>query len=200
MSTKSGYLELIIGPMFSGKTTRIIELYHKYKNQGKKVLVINYHADRRYHDSMLSTHDRKMIPCLFTDQLSELISVPNMEYETADIILINEGQFFSDLYAAVLFMVENSKKTVHTCGLDGDFRREKFGEILDLLPICDSIVKLTSKCNRGCLSPALFSHRICEKTERVLIGSDIYIPLCRSCYRDVNGINSGQVSENTISK
>jgi thymidine kinase len=198
MSTPCGYLELIVGPMFSGKTTRLIELYHEYKNQGKNVLVINYHADRRYHDTMLSTHNRVMIPCLFTDCLYEFISGSNLEYEKADVILINEGQFFSDLYATVLVMVEKSKKKVHVCGLDGDFRREKFGEIADLLPLCDHIIKLTSKCDRSCSSPALFSHRICGKTERVVIGSDSYIPLCRNCY--IQATANRVSSENNISK
>jgi len=186
MSTKTGYLGLIVGPMFSGKTTRIIELYYQYKNEGKNVLVVNYDADRRYHDSMLSTHDRVMIPCLFTDRLFDLVNTVNGDYESADVILINEGQFFPDLYTSVLSMIEVSKKTVHVCGLDGDFRREKFGEILDLLPISDSITKLTSKCANGCSFPALFSHRISNEKEKVLIGSDIYLPLCRHCYAIAN--------------
>jgi thymidine kinase len=186
MSTKTGYLGLIVGPMFSGKTTRIIELYYQYKNEGKNVLVVNYDADRRYHDSMLSTHDRVMIPCLFTDRLCDLINTVNGDYESADVILINEGQFFPDLYTSVVSMIEVSKKTVHVCGLDGDFRREKFGEIVDLLPISDSITKLTSKCANGCSFPALFSHRISNEKKKVLIGSDIYLPLCRHCYAIAN--------------
>jgi thymidine kinase len=199
MSTKTGYLGLIVGPMFSGKTTRIIELYYQYKNEGKNVLVVNYDADRRYHDSMLSTHDRVMIPCLFTDRLCDLVSAVNADYKSADVVLINEGQFFPDLYASVLSMIEVSKKTVHVCGLDGDFRREKFGEILDLLPISDSITKLTSKCANGCSFPALFSHRISNEKEKVLIGSDIYLPLCRHCYVIANvSVCIGE--ENTFSK
>lgn len=229
MSEKTGYLGLIVGPMFSGKTTRIIELYYQYKNEGKNVLVVNYDADRRYHDSMLSTHDRVMIPCLFTDRLCDLVSTVNVDYthfsvenaeinvafslknrdevsdlnakmyKNADVILINEGQFFPDLYTSVLSMIEVSKKTVHVCGLDGDFRREKFGEILDLLPISDSITKLTSKCANGCSFPALFSHRISNEKEKVLIGSDIYLPLCRHCYVIANtSVCIGE--ENTFSK
>ena len=200
MSTKTGYLGLIVGPMFSGKTTRIVELYYQYKNEGKNVLVVNYDADRRYHDSMLSTHDRVMIPCLFTDRLCDLVSAVNAKmYKSADVVLINEGQFFPDLYASVLSMIEVSKKTVHVCGLDGDFRREKFGEILDLLPISDSITKLTSKCANGCSFPALFSHRISNEKEKVLIGSDIYLPLCRHCYVIANASECiGE--ENTFSK
>jgi thymidine kinase len=190
MSEKQGYLGLILGPMFSGKTTRLIDLYYEYKNQGKNVMVINYDADRRYHDSMLSTHDRKMIPCLFTEKLQDL----NYECENTDVVLINEGQFFPDLYGSVLSMVEVSKKIVYVCGLDGDFRREKFGEMLDLLPLCDSVIKLTSKCANGCSVPALFSHRRSDEKEKVLIGSDIYIPLCRYCYKNAN------IRENNISK
>lgn len=179
----SGYLEIIFGPMFSGKTTRLIEVYNEYKKTGKNVLVINYDADRRYHDSMLSTHDRVMIPCTFTDNLSDITGSSATDYADADVILINEGQFFADLYSSVIHMVEISKKRVHVCGLDGDFRREKFGQLLDLIPICDNVVKLKSSCH-NCKESALFSHRMCNSQDKVLIGSDIYIPLCRHCYTE----------------
>ena len=192
-----GYLELIIGPMFSGKTTRLIELYHTYKNQGKNVMVINYSADKRYHESMLSTHDRVMIPCIFTDKLAGLTTVSNSEYNAADIILINEGQFFSDLYETVFHMVETSNKYVYISGLNADFRREKFGELLELIPICDNIVYLTARCH-DCNGKALHSHRICSSVEQVLIGSDIYVPLCRQCYNHRQTGMDEQVAETII--
>ena len=67
-----GTLELIIGPMFSGKTTRLIEIYNKYNRSSKKVVVINYVSDTRYHETMLSSHDRVTIPCVWADKLSTM--------------------------------------------------------------------------------------------------------------------------------
>lgn len=177
MQKNNGFLEIILGPMFSGKTTHLVDLYNYYKITGIKVLTINYSADKRYHDNMLSTHDKVMIPCIFVDKLSDILN----ELLIADTILINEGQFFPDLYEIVKRLVDMYKKRVHICGLDGDFKRNKFGNILDLIPICDSVIKLQSKCT-NCSKPAIFSHRITEEIEQVVIGSNNYVPLCRNCY------------------
>ena len=80
-------------------------------------------------------------------------------------------------------MVENHNKIVYICGLDGDFKRNRFGKILELIPYCDKIVKLQSLCSickNG--NPAIFSYRITEESSQIVIGSDNYIPLCRACY------------------
>jgi len=184
---QTGYLELIIGPMFSGKTTTLQEIYEKNKNMLtgepiKKIMVINYAKDIRYHETMLCTHDQKNIPCI---QATNLKSVWENREDEADIILINEGQFFPDLFHVVLDMVEKHKKTVYVCGLDGDYQRQKFGSILDLVPYCDKIQKLSSTCECG--KKAIFSHRIVNMKDQYLIGSsDFYAPLCRNCYTDKN--------------
>ena len=182
-----GYLELFVGPMFSGKTTKLIEIHKKYTYIEKKVSVINYIDDIRYHNSLLSTHDKMMIPCILSKTLSEIWKNPeNESYATvhdADVILINEGQFFSDLLDIVLDMVEVENKKVYICGLDGDFKRSKFGQISDLIPYCDKLTKLQSLCSlcrNG--TKGIFSHRVSQETSQVVIGSDNYKPLCRTCY------------------
>jgi thymidine kinase len=105
------------------------------------------------------------------------------EIHSADTILINEGQFFKGLYDTVLEMVEKENKEVHICGLDGDFKRNIFGEILELIPYCDHVEKLTSLC-ASCKDgkPGLFSHRITSENEQIVVGADNYKPLCRKCY------------------
>ena len=80
-----------------------------------------------------------------------------------------------------MYLVETKNKRVYVCGLDGDFERKKFGNILDLIPYSDSIIKLKSNCN-NCNEPAIFSHRLTDENEQVVIGSNNYIPLCRKCY------------------
>lgn len=184
---KEGYLELILGPMFSGKTTQLIQKYNNYTYIGKSVVVINYADDKRYHDSMLSTHDKKMIPCILTYDLHDMWANPLNEYyaqiHSADVILINEGQFFEFIKDTVVDMVDNEDKIVYICGLDGDFQRQMFGELIYLLPFCDKITKLHSlcaECKNG--KKGIFSCRITKETSQVVIGSDNYKPLCRSCY------------------
>ena len=196
-SNGGGYLELILGPMFSGKTTQLIDVYKKYTYIGKNVITLNYYEDTRYDQTMLSTHDKIMIPCIQTSRISDVWNnkiineingeIINGEIRNADVILINEGQFFEDLYECVIDMVENHNKIVYICGLDGDFKRNRFGKILDLIPYCDKIVKLHSLCSickNG--KSAIFSHRLTDESSQVVIGATNYIPLCRTCYNKNN--------------
>ena len=171
-----GSLHIVLGPMFSGKTTHLIDIYKNLTKDGKKVCVINYSGDTRYDEHMLSTHAKIMIPCI---QLTELSYFNVVLY---DCILINEGQFFKDLKDSVLRFVEKYKKDVYVVGLDGDYCRSKFGSILDLIPYCDSVVKLNAKCTK-CGKNAIFTNRISNETQQFLIGSsEMYKPSCRECF------------------
>ena len=179
-SLNNAYLELIIGPMFSGKTSRLVDVYKQCKFCNIPVAVINHCIDDRYHDTMLSTHDKVMIPCLKTDNL--FLVLTNSEVQDAQVVIINEGQFFSDLHDVVLQMIGLGKK-IYVGGLDGDCERKKFGQILDLIPLSDKVTKLTSLCSickDG--TPGIFSKRITTETEQTVVGSDNYIPVCRNCY------------------
>ena len=187
MDFNSGYLELFLGCMFSGKTTELINIYKKNIYIGKKVAVLNYVGDTRYHTAMLSNHDKIMIDCIAIHTLSEIWNdeshLKYLELRESDVVLINEGQFFPDLHL-VLEMVETYNKKVYICGLDGDFKRQKFGQMLDLIPYCDKVSKLRSlcsECKNG--NKGVFSFRSTEETSQVVIGSDNYKPLCRNCYK-----------------
>ena len=177
----TGYLELIIGPMYSGKTSKLLELYKQFTFCGIKTLVINYDEDTRYSDTHLSTHDKLMIPCKQANSLIRDV-VYNKEFDEAKVILINEGQFFEDIVEWTTTAVEKYNKSVYICGLDGDFNREKFGTWLNLIPLCDKVTKLNSYCSLCKKKPAILSHRITNEKEQKVIGSDNYIPLCRACY------------------
>ena len=189
--SNNSYLEIILGPMYSKKTSRLIDIYKQYTFCNIPVAIINHCADTRYHDTMLSSHDKVMVPCIQTDNISNVwFSDSNLEnyskLKNADVILINEAQFFGDLYLCVLDML-NKNKRVYIAGLDGDFSRNKFGEILDLIPMCDKVTKLTalcSICKNGTLG--IFSLRLTKEKQQMVIGSDNYIPVCRSCYTKNN--------------
>ena len=194
MNSKRAYLEIILGPMFSGKTSKLLELYKQYKFCNIPIAVINHSADTRYHTSMLSSHDKVMIPCIQTSRLMDVWNYKGLEDEfnavaenhmalrAAEVILINEAQFFEDLVECVQSMIE-ANKTVYISGLDGDFERKKFGTIIDLIPLCDKVTKLSSLCSL-CKdgTPGIFSLRLTGDKQQMLIGSDNYIPVCRSCY------------------
>jgi len=181
----NGYLELGIGCMFSGKTSWLLETYKKFTYCKTSVVVINHAEDTRYHESMLSTHDKNMIPCMQLSTFDGIMSSCDSDVldkiMSVDVVLINEGQFFGSLVPFVRCLLEHCK-IVYVCGLDGDFKQERFGEILDLIPICDKVHKfraLCADCKNG--THAIFSHRINSDTQQKVIGSDNYIPLCRKC-------------------
>jgi thymidine kinase len=190
-----GYLELIIGPMYSGKTSKLLEIYKQCKFCDIPVAVINHSFDNRYHDTMLSSHDKIMIPCVQTSQLKDIWYLENCktcktnDLHKSNVILINEGQFFDDLFEVVIDMLKNNK-TVYVCGLDGDFERKKFGQIIDLIPYCDKVNKITSLCSI-CKNGkfAIFSLRITNEKEQTLIGSENYVPVCRECYEKNISVN-----------
>lgn len=189
MASKAGYLEIIFGPMFSGKTSKLLELYKQYTFCNIPIAVINHSSDTRYHETMLSTHDNIMIPCIQTTNLMDVWKGKN-NIQYAEVILINEGQFFEDIVESVNCMLQMNK-TIIICGLDGDFERKKFGNILDLVPLCDKVTKLSSMCNL-CKdgTPGIFSLRLTREKEQMLIGSDNYIPVCRNCYNLNKGVSS----------
>jgi len=195
-----GYLEVIIGPMFSGKTSRLVEIYNQCKFCNISVAVVNHVIDNRYDDELLSTHDKIKIPCIKTEKLFDIwtehisledgVEIPRIKDKfkvyTSNVILINEGQFFPDLLEFVVELLKYDKQ-VYVCGLDGDFERKKFGQILDLIPLCDKIEKLTSLCSlckNG--TKGIFSMRLTSEKEQTIVGSENYIPVCRECYQTKN--------------
>jgi thymidine kinase len=190
-----GYLEIIKGPMFSGKTTRLLDIYKKYSFCEIETMVINYEKDNRYSDIMLSSHDKVMIPCIKALHLSDIVdlkkvNMTNVDFLNAKVILINEGQFFDDIVDWVTIAVEKYHKKVYICGLNSDYRRNKFGNWLDLETISDNVVMLHSFCSKCKKKEAIFTHRLTKDVELELIGTDCYIPVCRKCYNDLSVIES----------
>ncbi len=182
LSQKSGYLHLILGPMFSGKTTELIRIYNKYTACGIECLMINHWTDIRYNnEGHVISHDQRKIHSLNLNTLYHTSVVSGPE----DVILINEGQFFPDLYDTVKILVDTCKKQVFVCGLDGDFKREKFGQILDLIPLCDNVIKLKAVCQHCKKCDAIYTYRKSNEEEQTIVAqkpTDMYSALCRSCY------------------
>lgn len=192
---ETGYLKVILGPMFSGKTTELMRIYNKYNSCDIKCCVINHVTDDRYDKEKMCNHNGVMLPAFNYKTLSESIHLVS----NYDIFLINEGQFFDDLYDIVNILVNMHKKRVYVCGLDGDYKRRKFGSILDIVPMCDEVTKLKAICKKCKKNPAIFTHRLSNEQEQTVIGSDNYVSLCRNCY-NMNNMSTtppGHYSQNT---
>jgi len=182
MINNKGSLLLILGCMFSGKSTAIIHYARKYKAIKKKILIIKHIYDNRYADNHISSHNLDKEPCITMNDLNN--SFDDDKYKNADIIIIEEAQFFKSLVIPINKMVDIHNKTVIVCGLNGDFKRNNFGDIRNLLPYVDNIhycKALCSICNNG--TEAIFSKKITDNNNQVDIGSnDSYIPVCREHY------------------
>ena len=175
-----GKLTVIIGPMFASKSTELLRIVNRYEAIGKKVLVINHASDVRYAKDSIHTHDGRSRKCVAVESLTECKENIN-EY---DAIVIDEAQFFKDLYEFVVPVVDMSNHHVIVGALSGDYKREPIGETLRLIPHADEIIKLESLC-AVCndMTPGLFTKRIVASEDQVLVGgSDSYIPVCRNCF------------------
>lgn len=190
---KTGHLELYLGSMFSGKSSKLINIYKKWTLCNYSPLVINYSDDTRYSASAdkLITHDKNEIPCIHDTSLRNIFqplindnTINNTDY---DIIIINEGQFFSDLYYWCELLLNVYNKHIYIAALNGDFERKPFEQISKLIPEADVIEKLHAICS-GCKdgTNASFSFRVTNEKDRILIGSNNYTPLCRKCYNKRN--------------
>jgi len=179
-----GSIEIVLGCMYSGKTTEIIKECKKWNSISKNALCINFSGDTRYsineQDTNLYSHDLSNVKCLLVSKLSD---VPIEIIELADVILINEGQFFCDLIDNCRLWCEKYKKNILVSGLDGDFQRQPFGQILDLIPYANHVRKMNafcSLCKDGTL--AQFTLRLSDEKEQIVIGSKNYIAVCRKHY------------------
>ena len=182
----AGYLKIILGPMTSGKTTELIKEYNRHVAGGFNCCFINHSTDDRYGsgNSKTSTHNKSVVTNTFSCEKLDYLMLDEPErIDPFDVFFINEGQFFSDLKFYVDYLVNRKNKKVYVCGLDGDFRREKFGTLLDIIPICDDIIKLKALCIKCKKSEAIFTHRLTNEKEQTIVGgSESYCALCRSCY------------------
>ena len=181
------YLEIIIGPMFSGKTSKLLNIAKMHTLMNRNVILCNHSLDNRYSlENLVSTHDGITGECISISNLSELEKNYKEKFEAAHTICVNEAQFFGDLYETVIKWVELYNKHVAICGLDGDYERKKFGSILDLIPYsdeCKKIKAICTLCSKG--KKAMFTLRkdIKNNNSQILVGSsESYLPACRSCY------------------
>lgn len=180
-------LDIIIGPMFSGKTTELIRRLTTYNSIGKKCVYINSSLDNR-EDTNFSTHN----PLLNSINIDSF-KIDKINYDFVnmvkdyDVIGIDESQLFEGfLELCVKRLVDTLNKIVIVSGLNGDYKKRKFGKILDLIPNCDNIIKLYPYCktcsDEGILNKALFSKKINSCEDVIDISYDKYIPVCRKCY------------------
>lgn len=184
---QTGKIKIILGCMFSGKTSALIAEYSKWFAIKGKAICINYGEDKRYAlndmDTNVYSHDKNSIDSVSAFNLAD---VDEKFIKSADVILINEAQFFPDLVKYCDKWCDEFNKYIVVSGLDGDFNRNVFGHIGELIPHAEEVIKLGAFCpicSDG--TPAYFTWRKGASKEQVLIGGqDMYMPVCRKHYNE----------------
>lgn len=174
-------VEIVIGPMFSGKSTYALSYTRRQHAIGKKVLIIKPNIDNRYSDGeVMSTHDREHMPCMIWST-EELLNPAIIHVRDADCIVLEESQFFRGLETFVSYAMRAYNKDILIIGLDGDAHQKPFGEVLNCIPWATKVTKLCALCRHcrdGTLAP--FTKKIDNEIhEQVDVGgSEKYESVC----------------------
>ena len=180
-------LTLVLGPMFAGKTSFIINKFHQEHKLFKDIIALKPTIDNRYSDNEIVSHNDnlKSIPALIVDDLNQ---IEKTFLDNFDIILIDEGQFFKNLNLWIRKM-ENFSGEIIISALNGDFKRQAFGEINLLISRADNLIFLQGQCH-FCSRSSSFSLKKTivksstsqEENQIEVGGNDKYVPVCGSCY------------------
>jgi thymidine kinase len=180
--TKVGSIEVIAGSMFSGKTEELIRRLKRAKIARQKVEIFKPVIDVRFSQTEVVSHDENSIHSTPVENSANILLLTG----NVNVIGIDEAQFFDKGLVEVATKLANMGIRVIVAGLDMDFKGKPFGPIPDLMAVADHITKVHAICVK-CGNIAQFSHRLSEKEQVVLLGEkDVYEPLCRGCFRDIN--------------
>lgn len=175
---RKGWIEVIAGCMFSGKTEELIRRLKRAKIARQQVEIFKPSMEVRYDEVNIVSHDSNTIQSTPVPASSNILLLGH----EIDVIGIDEAQFFDDQLPYVCETLANSGTRVIVAGLDMDYLGKPFGPMPQLLAIADYISKVHAICI-SCGDLATHSHRIVSEGSLVLLGEkDSYIPLCRSCY------------------
>ncbi|MBL0308218.1 MAG: thymidine kinase [Bacteroidetes bacterium] len=175
---QTGWIEVICGSMFSGKTEELIRRLKRAHIANKRVAIFKPSLDKRYHNTDVVSHDMNFIASQPVHFASEILT----KSKGMEVVGIDEAQFFDQELVAVSEQLARAGTRIIISGLDMDFEGNPFGPIPNLLSIADYITKVNAICVK-CGDAAHFSYRKSSEKDTILIGhKEDYEPRCRSCY------------------
>jgi len=183
---KNGYIEVVCGSMFSGKTEELIRRINRVRIAGQPFRVFKPSIDIRYSDTKVVSHSNNKIKSISINKPDEILSLS----EDFDVIGIDEVQFFDKEIVEICTQLANSGKRVIVAGLDMDYSGQPFGPMAGLLSVAEYVTKVKAIC-MDCSGLSNFSYRLVDSEEIVVLGEKKeYIPLCRRCFaKRTNGTN-----------
>lgn len=174
-----GWIEVVCGGMFSGKTEELIRRAKRAHIAGQKVVVVKPKVDNRYSEEDIVSHNETTLPGLVIDTADQIVLLTG----DAQVICIDEAQFFDKQLINVANTLADDGKRVIIAGLDMDFEGRPFEPMPQLLAIAEYVTKLHAICAESG-TMAHYSQRVVENEERVLVGeADAYEPRARHCFR-----------------
>jgi thymidine kinase len=175
---KRGWIEVICGSMFSGKTEELIRRLKRARIANQKVEIFKPSLDTRYHEQNIVSHDENAIPSTPIDNSQTILLLAS----GVEVIGIDEAQFFDDQLPEVCDQLAFQGIRVIVAGLDMDYKARPFGQMPFLLARADYITKLHAICVK-CGNIANYSFRKKEAATQIVLGEkDLYEPRCRQCY------------------
>ena len=186
---REGWIEVISGCMFAGKTEELIRRIKVLEYAKKKIAVFKPKIDNRYSDSEIVSHSGAKVPCLVVEKAQDILK--KIEADT-EVVAIDEVQFFDKDIVEVCEYLADKGIRVMVAGLDKDFRGESFGVMPELLTRAEFVTKLTAVCAK-CGAPATRTQRLVNgkpagfEDPIVMVGADeSYEPRCRHCHQVPN--------------
>ncbi len=179
-----GWIEVICGSMFSGKTEELIRRLKRARIARQQVEIFKPEIDKRYDELNVVSHDENAILSTPVQSASQILLLSN----NVEVVGIDEAQFFDNELPAVCNTLAANGIRVIVAGLDMDFRGKPFGPIPHLVAIADEVTKVHAICMK-CGDIAQFTHRTIKDDHLVMLGEmDVYEPLCRRCFLEKNGL------------
>jgi thymidine kinase len=177
-SSRAGWIEVICGSMFSGKTEELIRRLNRARIAKQKVEVFKPKVDTRYDEIDVVSHDEKKTSSIPVENATQILFYA----EDFEVVGIDEAQFFGNELISVCNQLAERGKRVVVSGLDMDFKGVPFGPMPELMAIAEYVTKVHAICIR-CGNPANYSHRTVAGEKLVMLGeTDSYEPLCRKCF------------------
>jgi thymidine kinase len=175
---RAGWIEVIVGSMFSGKTEELIRRLNRARIAKQKVEIFKPGVDTRYDDTNVVSHDANVIRSTPVEAASQILLYTN----DVEVVGIDEAQFFDSEIITVCNELANNGVRVVVAGLDMDYLGKPFGPIPALMAMAEYVTKVHAIC-MGCGNLAQYSHRTVANDKLVLLGeTDSYMPLCRKCF------------------
>lgn len=174
----TGWIEVITGCMFSGKTEELIRRLRRAQIAKQKVKIFKPRIDARYSENSIVSHNERSLPSILIDDIIEVLSYA----DDAQVIGIDEAQFFNEGIVHICNLLASKGKRVVVAGLDQDYTGKPFEPIPQLLAIAEYITKQHAICV-VCGNPADKTQRKIAESERVIVGAaNIYEARCRRCH------------------